>query len=202
MAKKIAIDLNDVIRDYTSQFIDQYTKNIDPDCEIELEDVTDFDFYNVFKFDSRDDYSNFKYVDYAYELFLKAQPMDRMLSYRFNDWLQTTLRDLEEENIPEVMLVSPLEANLTIQATLGFLSKLPSRVREIYFPVDSATIWDRCDILITANPNLISNVPEGKTVIKVEAPYNKDVECEHTFKSMMDIITDKEETIIKLLEQD
>jgi len=202
MAKKIAIDLNDVIRDYTSQFIDQYTKNIDPDCEIELEDVTDFDFYNVFHFDSREDYSNFKYVDYAYELFLKAQPMDRMLSYRFNDWLQTTLRDLEEENIPEVMLVSPLEANLTIQATLGFLSKLPSRVREIYFPVDSATIWDRCDILITANPNLISNVPEGKTVIKVEAPYNKDVECEHTFKSMMDIITDKEETIIKLLEQD
>lgn len=202
MAKKIAIDLNDVIRDYTSQFIDQYTKNIDPDCEIELEDVTDFDFYNVFKFDSREDYSNFKYVDYAYELFLKAQPMDRMLSYRFNDWLQTTLRDLEEENIPEVMFVSPLEANLTIQATLGFLSKLPSRVREIYFPVDSATIWDRCDILITANPNLISNVPEGKTVIKVEAPYNKDVECEHTFKSMMDIITDKEETIIKLLEQD
>jgi hypothetical protein len=202
MAKKIAIDLNDVIRDYTSQFIDQYTKNIDPDCEIELEDVTDFDFYNVFKFDSREDYSNFKYVDYAYELFLKAQPMDRMLSYRFNDWLQTTLRDLEEENIPEVMFVSPLEANLTIQATLGFLSKLPSRVREIYFPVDSATIWDRCDILITANPNLISNVPEGKTVIKVEAPYNKDVECEHTFKSMIDIITDKEETIIKLLEQD
>jgi hypothetical protein len=202
MAKKIAIDLNDVIRDYTSQFIDQYTKNIDPDCEIELEDVTDFDFYNVFHFDSREDYSNFKYVDYAYELFLKAQPMDRMLSYRFNDWLQTTLRDLEEENIPEVMLVSPLEANLTIQATLGFLSKLPSRVREIYFPVDSATIWDRCDILITANPNLISNVPEGKTVIKVEAPYNKDVECEYTFKSMMDIITDKEETIIKLLEQD
>lgn len=202
MAKKIAIDLNDVIRDYTSQFIDQYTKNIDPDCEIELEDVTDFDFYNVFHFDSREDYSNFKYVDYAYELFLKAQPMDRMLSYRFNDWLQTTLRDLEEENIPEVMLVSPLEANLTIQATLGFLSKLPSRVREIYFPVDSATIWDRCDILITANPNLISNVPEGKTVIKVEAPYNKDAECEYTFKSMMDIITDKEETIIKLLEQD
>lgn len=202
MAKKIAIDLNDVIRDYTSQFIDQYTKNIDPDCEIELEDVTDFDFYNVFHFDSREDYSNFKYVDYAYELFLKAQPMDRMLSYRFNDWLQTTLRDLEEENIPEVMLVSPLEANLTIQATLGFLSKLPSRVREIYFPVDSATIWDRCDILITANPNLISNVPEGKTVIKVEAPYNKDVECKYTFKSMMDIITDKEETIIKLLEQD
>jgi len=202
MAKKIAIDLNDVIRDYTSQFIDQYTKNIDPDCEIELEDVTDFDFYNVFHFDSREDYSNFKYVDYAYELFLKAQPMDRMLSYRFNDWLQTTLRDLEEENIPEVMLVSPLEANLTIQATLGFLSKLPSRVREIYFPVDSATIWDRCDILITANPNLISNVPEGKTVIKVEAPYNKDVECKYTFKSMMDIITDKEDTIIKLLEQD
>lgn len=202
MAKKIAIDLNDVIRDYTSQFIDQYTKNIDPDCEIELEDVTDFDFYNVFHFDSREDYSNFKYVDYAYELFLKAQPMDRMLSYRFNDWLQTTLRDLEEENIPEVMLVSPLEANLTIQATLGFLSKLPSRVREIYFPVDSATIWDRCDILITANPNLISNVPEGKTVIKVEAPYNKDAECEYTFKSMMDIITDKEDTIIKLLEQD
>lgn len=200
MAKRIAIDLNDVIRDYTGQFIKYYTKHIDPDCEIDAENVTDFDFYNVFDFESEDAYREFRYVDYAYEIFGMAEPMDKILPYRLNDWLQNTLRDLERENIPEVMYVSPFEANLTIQATLFFLSKQSTRVREIYFPTDSATIWDRCDILITANPNLLKNAPDGKTPVKIETAYNKDVDCDITFKSMMDLIQDKEETIIKILE--
>lgn len=200
MAKRIAIDINDVIRDYTGQFINQYCKYVDPDCDIDAENVTDFDFFNVFKFDDREAYNNFKYVDYAYEIFARAEPMDKMLPYRFNDWLQNTLRDLDEDCIPDVMFVSPFESNLTIQATYTFLSKLPARVREVYFPVDSMTIWDRCDILITANPNLIKNVPDGKTAIKIETAYNKDVECEYVFKSMLEIIQDKNNTLIDMLE--
>ena len=38
----IGIDINDVLRDTTGQFIKMYQKVINPDFEIELENVTDF----------------------------------------------------------------------------------------------------------------------------------------------------------------
>ena len=196
---KIAIDINDVLRDFTTQFKNYYIKGVDPSFEIEDEEISSFDLSEVFPFKDKKEYNMFRYVDFAFELYGRAEPVDKMLPYRFNDWTQKTLRDLDKENIPEIMLVSPFESGKTIQATFSFLSKISSSVREVYFPVDSATIWDRCDILITANPNLIENVPEGKTVIKIEAPYNKDVETKYSFKSLIDVITDENETIIKLL---
>ena len=38
----IAIDINDVIRDFTRQFIKYYQKVIDPSFEIEYDDLNDF----------------------------------------------------------------------------------------------------------------------------------------------------------------
>jgi hypothetical protein len=196
---KIAIDINDVLRDFTSQFKNYYIKGIDPSFEIEDDEITSFDFSEIFPFKDRNAYNMFKYVDFAFELYGRAEPMDKMLPYRFNDWTQKTLKDLDKEYIPDIMLVSPFETGKSIQSTYAFLSKISSSVREIYFPVDSSTIWDRCDILITANPNLIENAPEGKTVVKIEMPYNKNVETKYTFKSLMDVINDENETIIKIL---
>ena len=197
---KIAIDINDVLRDFTNQFKKQYIKHIDNTFDIEDEDITSIDFFDVFPFKSREEYEKFKYIDCPYEIYGRAETMDQMLPYRFNDWLQNTLRDVDEDKIPEVMLVSPLESNLTIQATYAFLAKLPTRAREVYFPINSSTVWDRCDILITANPLFLNNVPEGKLAIKVNMPYNKDIECKYSFNSMMDIIDDNEDTIISLIE--
>lgn len=199
---RIAIDINDVLRDFTGQFKKQYIKHIDNTFDINDEDITSSDLFDVFPFINREQYEKFKYIDCPYEIYGRAEPMDQMLPYRFNDWLQNTLRDVDEDKIPDVMLVSPLEANLTIQATIAFLAKLPTRAREIYFPIDSSTVWDRCDILITANPLFLNNIPEGKIAIKVNMPYNKDIECKYSFNSMMDLIEDKEDTIINLIEGD
>lgn len=199
---KIAIDINDVLRDFTGQFKKQYIKHIDSIFEIDDENINSSDLFEVFPFNNREQYEKFRYIDYPYEIYGRAEPMDQMLPYRFNDWLQNTLRDVDEDKIPEVMLVSPLEANLTIQATIAFLAKLPTRAREIYFPIDSSTVWDRCDILITANPLFLNNVPEGKIAIKVNMPYNKDIECKYSFDSMLDIIEDSEDTIINLIENE
>lgn len=196
---KIAIDINDVLRDFTTQFKNYYIKGIDPSFEIEDKDINSFDLSEVFPFKDKNAYHMFRYIDYAFELYGRAEAMDKMLPYRFNDWTQKTLRNLDKENIPEIMLVSPFEIGKSIQSTYSFLSKISSSVREVYFPIDSYTIWDRCDILITANPNLIENVPEGKIVIKINTPYNKSVECKYSFKSLMDVITDENETVIKIL---
>lgn len=199
---KIAIDINDVLRDYTRQFKLQYQKFIDPYFDIEDEDITTLNFSEVFPFDSEEDYKKFKYIDNAYEIFARAEAVDKMLPYKFNDWVQNTMRDFDDEDIPEIMLVSPFEANLSIQATLLFLSTFGARVREIYFPVDSQTVWDKCDILITANPIYFENIPEGKTVIKINTTYNKDCETEYSFNSMMDLVNDEEEIIRKIIEKD
>ena len=202
MHKRIAIDINDVLRDFTGQIINTYAKHIDEGFELSDEEITTNDYKSLLNFATEDEYRQFLYIDYPYEIYARAEATDKTLAYRFNDWLLRDMRDFEKENTPEIMLVSPFEANLTIQATLVFLSKLPSRVREIYFPIDSSTVWDRCDILITANPLFLSSVPEGKTVVKINKSYNKDIETEYVFDSMSDVIKDEDNIFYNLIEDE
>lgn len=208
MAKTIAIDVNDVLRDYTRQFIKYYQQGVDEDFEIEYDDVTDFDFMNIFPFVGSDGYQDinkyyqFKYEDYAYELFARADVTERTLSFKFNLWVQNTLRSFDEDVNPNVIIVSPFEMNLSIQSTLSFLSRIGVRTREFYFPTDSMTIWDRADILITANPNLIENRPEGKIAIKINTPYNKDAKADYEFDSITEVIDNSiVENIITKIEE-
>lgn len=198
--KTLAIDINDTVRDNMYQFRKMYQKCIDPTFEIEIDEITDFDFYNIFPFENRDCYNEFKYVDCPFELYARAECCDKTLPFKMNDWLNNTLRDFEDDIIPNVMYVSPMEMGLTIQSTLAFLNRIGSRVREYYFPTDSITIWDKCDILITTNPRLIENCPENKTVIVITTPYNKHIETKYRFNTLLDVINDKDETIINLIE--
>lgn len=203
---RIAIDLNDVVRDYTNQFIKCYQKIIDPSFEITEEEVTDFDFFNIFPFPDQDGntdkdlYYRFKYEDAAYDLFGRAEVMDKKIPSEMSLWIQNTLRNFEYDKIPEVLFVSPFEMNLSIQSTLSFLARIGTRVREIYFPTDSMTVWDKCDLLITANPKLIENVPEGKKVFKIETPYNKEVKAEYTYEGFIDVIHDENNVLSDIIE--
>jgi hypothetical protein len=94
-----------------------------------------------------------------------------------------------------------LEIGATIPATLGFLSDKGFKVRNYYFPLDSTRIYEKCDIVITANPNIINVCPENKTVIKINMAYNEDAEAKYAFDSMYDLLTDNENTFVKLIEQ-
>lgn len=197
---KIAIDINDTIRDYTNQFIYCYQKMVNPGFDKELKDIKSFDFEKVFGFSSKSDYQNFKYVDAAFELHARAELTDERIPGVLSNWTDNVLMNLDVDEDPSVMFVSTFELGPTIQSTLSFLAAHNARVREYYFPVDSMTIYDRCDILITANPNLIKNCPEGKTVVKINTPYNADVECKYSFDSLIGAIKDENETIIKIIE--
>lgn len=206
MRKRIAIDINDVLRDYTRQFANIYKKYIDGSFDMEYEKMDDFNFLNIFPF--RDEngnidsmlYNKFKYEDYSFELYGRAEAMDRMLPADFNLWTQNTMRNFDDEDIPDIILFSPFEMNLSIQSTLSFLARFGVRVRDIQFPCDSITMWDKCDIMITANPYLLDATPEGKISFKVKTPYNNEVKATYTFDSMMDIIHDSNNTIVNLIE--
>lgn len=194
---KIAIDINDVIRDFTRGFIITYQKNVNKDMDIDVDDVTDFDFKRMFGFKSTKEYESFRYYDYVFELYCSSGLCDNRIPSELNYWIMNTLGDIDED--VEVMLFSPFEIGMTIQATLGFLSTNVSRAREYYFPVDSMSVYDRADIVITANPNLIENCPEGKTVVKINRAYNKDIECGLSFDGLLDVINDEDEKIIKII---
>lgn len=193
---RIAIDINEVLRDYLRQFANIYKKHIDDTFDMAYEDMDDFNLINIFPFLDENGISDtmlfnrFLYEDYSFEVYGRAEAMDKMLPAEFNLWTQNTLRNFDDEKLPEVLLFSPFEMNLSIQSTLSFLARFGIRVREIHFPIDSIKMWDKCDIMITANPYLLENTPEGKVSFKVNAPYNKEVNGTYEYDSMLDIIHD------------
>lgn len=196
----IAIDINDIIRDTSGQFLKTYQKFINPRFELDENGVHSFNQMEVYPFESEDALIKFKYVDYPYELYARASVMENMLPYTFNTWCDKTLKDLDEENVPHIILFSPFEMALSIQSTLAFLSSNVFRCREYYFPTNSMTIYDKADIVITTQPSLIEQCPENKIVIKIETDYNKDIETKYTYKSLSNVINDPKQLIINILE--
>jgi hypothetical protein len=45
-------------------------------------------------------------------------------------------------------------------------------------------MWDSVDVLLTANPQLLLNHPEGKIVIKYDTSYNSDINTEHSISKL------------------
>ena len=191
---KIAIDLNDVVRDFSNNFVRYYIEGYDHKF-----DLTDFEFWSndlsaVFPFKSQRSYHNFIYNDYAFELFGKCGVCTRKLETELNDWTEKTIKDLDTDEPIEVMFVSPMEYGLSIGNTYFFLSKIGTKVREVYMPTDSETIWDKCDVLITANPRLLETKPEDKVSIKIKFDYNKETEADYTFKDLSTFLVNPENT--------
>ena len=191
---RIAIDLNDVVRDFTNNFVRYYIEGYDHKF-----DLSDFELWSnelsaVFPFKSQTSYHNFVYNDYAFELFGKCGVCTRNLEAELNDWTEKTLKDIDTEEPIDVLFVSPMEYGLSIGNTYFFLSKLGTKVRETYFPIDSVTIWDKCDVLITANPNLLESKPDGKISIKIKAEYNKDSVSDYTYKDLSTFLINEKNT--------
>jgi hypothetical protein len=191
---RIAIDLNDVVRDYSNNFVRYYLEGYDHKF-----DLSDFEFWShnmseVFPFKNIKSYYNFIYNDYAFELYGKCDVCTRKLETELNDWTEKTIKDIDIDEPIDVLFVSPKEYGLSIGNTYFFLSKIGTKVREVYFPTDSLTVWDRCDVLITANPDLLNNKPDGKISVKIKAEYNNDSNADFTFKDFSTFLTNVENT--------
>lgn len=205
--KVIAIDINEVIRDFRNSFAKQYEKEFKRKLDEELPiDMSQFDMDKAFPFydeDGRVDSNRrhkFQYEDHAFEIYARADATDLFIAPHLTNWVYNELFDYEPEENPEILIVSPLEGNLSIPSTFSFLARIGLKCRNVYFPVDSATIWDRCDILITANPKLIKSKPEGKEVIKINAAYNTDAETRFSFDSLKELIDDPRHIVNCMLE--
>lgn len=185
---KVGIDLNDVVRDYSRNFIKYFKKGINSSFDENNVDFYTNDMKILLPFNSDEQYERFVYVDYPFELYGKCPAVERNLSRDLNHWVQFDLYDKDVE----VFFTSPMEGDLTIQSSYFFLASIGSRIREVYFPVDSSTIWDKCDVLITANPRFFENKKDGKKIVKINKDYNTNLNADLNYDSLNDLINDKE----------
>lgn len=195
---KIGITLDDVIRAKSKSILKAYQKKHE-EFEPDSVELSTNDFKTILNFQDDASYYRFLYEDYAFEIFAEAEVTEKMVDKKLNLWhidLNNT-EDLEEEI--ELMLCNPFEFNASIGFTHFFLSKIATRIREAYFPSVSTDIFEKCDVLVTADPKLLSNKPSGKTCIKILTDYNKDIDSDYTYNTFSEFLDDTE--IIKKLTQ-
>jgi len=203
---RIAFDVNGVLRDtflkseqiYQKFYIDEFdrekTSSFNEETEeFEEDKINDEEFeYSLnlpvtsldkleehFKFPNKEDLFNFFYIDFPMQIFGHAPSIS---ANTFNV-LNEIYEELRDEH--DIIIVSD-EMQKSKPATLFFLSKYGCLVEKIkfYSNITIDSMWDEVDVVITANPNLIKNSDDSKTVVKFETTYNQDIECEYSIKTI------------------
>lgn len=188
----IGVELNHVVRNINKQILKYYDKAYNKGWDLDEMDTLD-DALKLATFPSKNEKYNFFYIDYPFELFASAETAEKWLSVKLTNWL-ADVEDIEDEDI-RIIFYSMNEANLTIQSTYFFLSKLGARVRKMLFPRNIEEVWDECDVIITANKEFLEEeVPNGKKVVLINRPFNKDVKDKAfaNYDNLSTVIEDKE----------
>lgn len=164
---RIAIELNNIVRDYNSQVLKYYIKEYDPRFDDSDVDLNCTDILEKLPFKSKSKKKTFKEVDYPYELFGCARTMSMHLHVNVSDWLEYN---------PEIELIyfTTNENNLMTQSTYFFLSK-GSRTKTMMFLDKPEDIWEHCDIAVTINKNVVNSKPDDKKVVVIERSDNKKI---------------------------
>jgi len=136
---------------------------------------------------AREVYKRFMYEDFNFEIHGSAPIMYKGLD-----------KDLEKFYLKykdqfEIIIVSK-ENWFTIPPTLFFLSKTLPRFKHFHLVEKNEEIWELVDILITTDPELLTNVPRETSVIKVLRPYNETIEIEPNLKvfQILDLLDNEE----------
>lgn len=195
---RIGVELNGVLRDtlkkiqqeYEKWYIDNPFKEED---EFEYEVLSELDSLDIskhLKFKDENELYDFLYKEHTMEIFGHAGSVEPSGLLDFNDFYL----DMRDEH--DILIVSD-EIGKSKPASLFFISKFGCLVESVKFYSESTinSLWDSVDILLTANPNLLLNHPNNKTVIKYNTSYNRDIEIEHSISSLKELKTKIQEII-------
>jgi hypothetical protein len=122
------------------------------------------------------------YEEYAMELFGHAPSTE---TYTFNI-LNDFYFEFRDNN--DLLIVSD-EIGKSKPSTLFFLSKFGCLFEKVFFYSETTkqSMWDNVDILLTSNPDLLLNVPNGKVVIKYSTEYNKHVSSDYEISTLSEL---------------
>lgn len=216
---RIGIDVNGVLRDTVSKFDQLYTKHlIDKEQDVflgqtfeldmsgntelieskennfdytKLSEVTSLDFKKHYSFKNDEELFSFMYEEYSMELFGHA-PSSEMTTFNI---LNDLYFEFREKN--DIVVVSS-EIGKSKPSTLFFLSKFGCLIERVFFfsEVTKKSMWNEIDILLTADPTLLLEVPDGKIVVKYKTSYNKHLSSELEIESLSEF-----NEILKTIEQ-
>ena len=125
---------------------------------------------------------DFLYKEHTMEIFGHAGSVETSGMMDLNDFY------LDVRDNHDVTIVSD-EIGKSKPASLFFISKFGCLVESIKFYSESTinSLWESIDILLTANPKLLLNHPENKTVIKYNTSYNSDIKTEHEISTIKEL---------------
>ena len=152
---RLCFTIDDVLRAKTIQFGKIYKKYINPEIDLATLDFSTNNYAQIFGFESKKEYNKFLYEDYAFEIFAEAGTCEKTVDKKLNLWLLDLQNNADLQEPVETLWANPMEFNASIGFTYFFLSKMATRIREVFLPADSSLIWTKCDVLVTADPKLL-----------------------------------------------
>lgn len=176
---EVYISIDGVLRNLIQKFEYHYNNNfLESEAEVD-EGVTPFDYrihyplrnddlLSCFNFQSEEEFNNFLFVDYPLEIFGHST-----LSY------PAAMMDLNkliyENSDINFTIVGLDEFGKARAATLFFLSKYGYLGNNIKFikSNDISKEWNKCNIWITDNYEIIKRCPQGKTAVKFITEFNQ-----------------------------
>lgn len=132
------------------------------------------------KLSAKEVYNRFLYQDFCFEIYGFAMKMYKQLDLHFKNFCIDYGDDIE-------IIVVSKENFFSIVPTLHFLSLIGSRATKYVFDESSEEIWDNVDILVTADPEMLSNIPLNKKAIKVMRPFNVDIKSDFEIMEINDL---------------
>lgn len=187
----IGITINNILREHISKLKDLYEFEFEkeailpinpfdlsksfPDIEGETND-TNFEVDKELvltenKKDTSFNLEKFMYEDACFEVFGRV---DESVPGIIKE-----ISDFSNKNKIKIVLLNN-ESQRSKSATLFFLSKNYYNLEQIIFPSKWKDFWSHCDVLVTDNPKILKNKPEGKKSIKMVNDFNVDIKSDYT----------------------
>jgi hypothetical protein len=195
---RIGIELNGVLRDTLKKIQQEYEKwyienPFKEEGEEEFEyqvisNLTTLNIMNHLKFKNEDELYDFLYKEHTMEIFGHSGSVEISSMTDFNEFY------LDIRDNHDVLIVSD-EMGKSKPASLFFISKFGCLVETVKFYSESTInlMWNSIDVLLTANPKLLLDHPEGKTIIKFNTNYNSEINIEHSISSIKELKSKIEE---------
>jgi hypothetical protein len=192
---RIGIELNGVLRDtlkkiqqeYEKTYLGTWVASVTEEEETPFEhkiisDLTTLDIKNHLAFKDEDELYDFLYKENTMEIFGHAGSVE----YSSMNDLNEFYIDIRDNH--DILIVSD-EIGKSKPASLFFLAKFGCQVETVKFYCETTinSMLDSIDVLLTANPKLLLNNPEGKILIKFQTSYNQNIETKYSISNLKEL---------------
>jgi|TARA_B100001093_G_C26845201_1_gene1022423 hypothetical protein len=191
---EIFISIDGVLRNTIAKF-DYHYKDyyLDSEEDEKTEEENKFDYgviepvkneflLDSYKFQSKDEFNNFLFLDYSVEIFGHANPTYKNVFHDLN-----TLIYKNKEHRFTVIGID--ELGKSKPSTLFYLSRNGFMGNNVRFSISSEidNLWKKCDLWITDNKSIIDSTPRFKKSVKFNNDYNQYFTNKHEIHKLTEI---------------